>query len=199
MTTSRLLFRTALAASLIAPLGACSDGTGSGGTAPVTVLLTDAPGDVKAAVVTISEIYLQGNGRTVLMDQPATVNLLDLVNETVTLVADVEVPAGSYSQLRFVVTGGYIEVETEDGSAFYASSADYEALPAGVTAGELQMPSVGSSGLKVQLDRDLEIEGEENTILVDFDVSESFGHDTGGDRWVMSPVITGTEIEPAAS
>jgi hypothetical protein len=200
MKTSCLLFRSVLAASVVASLTACSDGTANGDTAPVTLLLTDAPGDIRAAVVTISEIYLQGNGRTVLMDEPATVNLLDLLNETVTLVADAEVPTGSYSQLRFVITGGYIEVEGDAGeSEFYASSPDYAALPAGVNAGELQMPSFDASGLKVTLDGAIEIDGEENTLLVDFDVSESFGHQAGADKWVMTPVITGMEVETPAS
>lgn len=195
MSTSHLVFRAALIASLLAPINACSDGTGSGDTAPVTVMLTDAPGDFKAAVVTISEIYLQGDGRTVLMDEPATVNLLDLANEAVTLVADVEVPAGSYSQLRFVITGGYIEVETDGGgSAFYASSPDYEGLPAGVTAGALQMPSYDASGLKVIMDEAVDVAGSANILLVDFDVHQSFGHATGGDGWVMSPVIKGAEL-----
>ncbi len=197
MSKFHTLFRVALAASLLAPLHACSDGTGSDETTPVTLLLTDAPGDFKAAVVTISEIYLQGGegeARVTLMDQPTTVNLLDLANEAVTLVADVPVPAGRYAQLRFVITGGYIEVETADGSAFYASSPDYEALPAGVTAGELQMPSFGSSGLKVNFEGGaLDFAGEESILLIDFDVRESFGHEAGSDRWVP-PVIRGAEV-----
>ena len=42
---------------------ACSaPATSNAASGKITVLLTDAPGDVKTAVVTISQIYLQGNG-----------------------------------------------------------------------------------------------------------------------------------------
>ena len=109
--------------ALIAALGlagvavACSDSTSNATSGKITVLLTDAPGDVKTAVVTISQIYMQGdpdaedaNGRVILRDTPVTTDLLTLANSTADLVKDVTVPAGSYGQLRFVITGGYIEV-----------------------------------------------------------------------------------------
>ena len=41
---------------------ACADSsTGNAVDGKITVLLKDAPGDVKAAVVTISQVYLQGS------------------------------------------------------------------------------------------------------------------------------------------
>ena len=101
----------------------------------MTLLLTDAPGDLQEAVVTIDEIYLQGGGgKTVLLDEPVTVNLLDLADTTATLLEEVEVPEGTYQQLRFVISGGYIAVERAGGgSEIYASSTDYAGLPAGAT------------------------------------------------------------------
>jgi hypothetical protein len=190
------------------------DGTEPGDSS-LTVFLTDAPGDVKAAVVTISEIYLQGGGdddtdegalddedddRVVLASEAQTVDLLTLAASTMTLASGVDVPSRRYGQLRFVVTGGYLEVENEDGSTgIFASSADYEGLPAGaVVAGELRMPSFGQSGLKVNLPADaLDLEDEEAFLLVDFDVAQSFGHETGSGTWVMHPVVTGTRVESA--
>ena len=197
MPISHVVLRAALAAALVVPVAACNDGTGSD-TAPVSVLLTDAPGDFKAAVVTISEVYLQGDGgRVVLMDEPTTVNLLDLRDATVTLVAEIEIPEGRYAQLRFVITGGYLEVETDDGgSAFYASAPDYAGLPEGtVITGHLQMPSFDASGLKVVFPNGaLEVSGDGTQVLADFDAQQSYGHATGGDGWVLSPVIHGTEL-----
>ena len=38
----------------------------------------------------------------------------------------------------------------------------------------------------------LELTGPEKIVLVDFDVSQSFGHEASG--WVMHPVVTGGEI-----
>lgn len=176
----------------------------------MTLLLTDAPGDFDAAVVTISQIYLQGaegdgeGGRIVLFDRDTTVDLLDLANSTAELVKDAPIPAGSYHDLRFVITGGYIEVEQADGSTkIYASSPSYAGLPAGAqVAGELRLPSFASSGLKVKLPGDLMnfTGGEQKIVLVDFDVSKSFGHAAGqSDAWVMHPVIFATELAMSGS
>lgn len=171
-----------------------------GGDSKVTVKLTDAPGDYKRAVVTISQVELLGEGennKVVLLNQAKTTDLLTLANDTADLVKDATVPAGTYSELRFVITGAYIEVEEADGSTkIYASSPTYEGLPAGAqVAGELQMPSYGQSGLKVKIADPVAVEGEQKVILVDFDVAQSFGRQAGNSgQWVMSPVIKAAEI-----
>lgn len=200
-TTGRLRpFIAAVAITLgaIAPLTGCSDST-SAGNAKLSILLTDAPGDVKTAVVTIDEIYLQGSGRVVLMDQPVTTDLLTLANSTAELVKDAVVPAGSYGQLRFVVSGAYIEVENGDGTtSIYATSPDYAGLPPGAqVAGTLETPSFDESGLKVNVpDGALHLAAEEKILLVDFDVSQSFGHETGdASSWVMHPVLKATDLQ----
>jgi hypothetical protein len=173
---------------------------GCGGDSKVTVKLTDAPGDYKHAVVTISEVELLGEGennRVVLLNQAKTTDLLTLANDTADLVKDAVVPAGTYKELRFVITGAYIEVEEADGSTkIYASSPNYEGLPEGAqVAGSLQMPSYGQSGLKVKIASPVAVEGEQKVILVDFDVAQSFGHVAGNSgQWVMSPVIKAAEI-----
>ncbi|MDY7231040.1 DUF4382 domain-containing protein [Hyalangium rubrum] len=173
---------------------------GCGGESKVTIKLTDAPGDFKRAVVTISEVELLGEGennRVVLLNEAKTTDLITLANDTADLVKDATVPAGTYKELRFVITGAFIEVEQEDGSTkIYASSPDYAGLPEGAqVAGELQMPSYGTSGLKVKIADPVAVEGEQKVILVDFDVAQSFGRQAGGSgRWVMSPVIKAAEI-----
>lgn len=189
----------ALAALLIT---ACSDASGPDGSTRVSVLLTDAPGDVHAAVVTISEVYLlAGSERVSLLGAPVTVDLTELVNTTTELVADVAIEPGEFDELRFVITGGYVEAENLDGStSIYASAPDYGGLPEGATVqGTLQMPSLAASGLKVSFDSDLVVDGE-TTLLVDFDVSQSFGQQAGqSGLWVMHPVITGATLEAAAT
>ena len=190
---------------LAAMLGACNDNTtgNTTGQPRVTVRLTDAAGDIKAAVVTISEVNLQGsNGKVVLSDNAVTTDLIDLANSTAILVDAEPVPAGTYTELRFVITGGYIEVENADGTtSIYASSPTYAGLPPGaVVAGDLQMPSMGQSGLKVNFPpTDLAITADQD-LLVDFNVSESFGHQAGNSgKWVMHPVITGAQFTTAAT
>ena len=186
-----------LAVSLFAlAFGLVTAGCGNGG---VTIKLTDAPGDYKSAVVTISEVYLQGSkGKTVLRDTPVTTDLVKLANSTADIVEGAIVPEGTYGELRFVISGAYIEVEQADGSSLiYATAADYAGLPAGAqVAGSLQMPSFATSGLKVKFDGAVEVTGEQQVILVDFDVSQSFGRQAGGSgQWVMKRVIKGAFIE----
>lgn len=172
-----------------------------------TLLLTDAPGDVVKAVVTIDQIYLQasadsGAGRIILRDADVTTDLLTLVDSTQSLISDVVIPAGSYSQLRFVISGAYLEVEGDIAgtTTIYASSPSYAGLPEGaVVGGELQMPSFAQSGLKVQLPGDALVIGDDAsvTLVVDFDVAQSFGKAAGAsNRWVMSPVLKGTIPAP---
>jgi hypothetical protein len=188
----------------LAGMVACSDSNGPS-TGRLTLLLKDAPGDILAAVVTIDEINLQGTGgKTVLRSDPVTTDLLTLAAGVDTLIEDAVVTAGTYSQLRFVISGAYIEVDNGDGtSSIYASSPNYAGLPPGATvAGHLQMPSLSQSGLKVTLPGDaLVIDGGDQKVLVlDFDVSQSFGHQAGGSgQWVMHPVIKGAEITTTGS
>jgi len=181
-------------------VAACSDDGMSSGSGQLSVVLKDAPGDIKAAVVTISEINLQGSGgKLVLSSNEVTTDLLTLSTDVATLVQDATVPAGNYTQLRFVITGGYIEVDNGNGtSSIYASDPNYAGLPPGATvAGNLHMPSLGQSGLKVTLPGNkLTISsGDQKILVVDFDVSQSFGHLAGGSgQWVMHPVIKADDI-----
>ena len=196
------------ALSLLAGAGCSDSPTARASNGKITVLLTDAPGDIEKAVVTIAQVYLQpGEGendaRVVLSDAPITTDLLTLADWTQTLVKDATIPAGNYAQLRFVITGGYIEVENADGStSIYASSPTYVGLPSGAqVAGALQMPSFAQSGLKVTLPSGgVAIDGEQTVVVVDFDVSQSFGKAAGAsDRWVMNPSIKATTFGSVGS
>ena len=164
-----------------------------------TLLLTDAPGDVEAAVVTIDRVYLQGQGgRVDLVTTPVTKDLVDLQNEVATLVSGLDVPAGSYNQLRLVISGAYIEVEQAGGGTkVYATSDTYAGLPAGTDVdGKLQTPSWDASGLKISLPGGkLEVGDDATIVMIDFDVKESFGHQAGNSgKWVMNPRITATNV-----
>jgi len=187
-------------------LAACGDSTGGNGPAQLSIRLHDAPGDLKEAWVKVDRIYLQGtspadstSGRVDLLTTPTGwLNLTDLTGSNfATVVGGATVPAGSYSQLRFVVCEAY--VVTKDGAVYATSGAS---LPAGVTAtGSLQVPSGCSSGLKVKLPGGaVSLESGAQILSVDFDVSQSFGHQAGNSgKWVMHPVMTATEIGFSAS
>lgn len=189
--------RAALTLALAA-LAAC-DGQSPSDTTSFSVRLKDAPGDVQHAFVTISEVDLVGSGGVqVLTQTPATVDLLTLAANTMTLVQDVEVPSGSYEQLRFKITGACLAVENGSGGSDVYATDGYDATACGGDAtGSLQAPSFAQSGLKVTMAGDaLELTGPEKIVLVDFDVSQSFGHEASG--WVMHPVVTGGAITAQA-
>jgi hypothetical protein len=86
-------------------LGGCDSGDPEG-PGSLSILLTDAPGDVEQAIVTIDRIEIVGGsgGPRVLRDTPWTGDLALLTNEFVTLVDDYVLPQGSYAQLRFVIS-----------------------------------------------------------------------------------------------
>ena len=188
-------------------LAACNDsGTSSNGPALVSIRLHDAPGDLKEAWVKVDQIYLQGtssadstSGKVVLLGtQTGWLNLTQLTGANfATLVNNAQVPAGSYSQLRFVVCDAYVVTQT---GAVYATPG--AALPAGVTAtGSLQAPSACQSGFKVKLPGGVvTLESGATVLSVDFDVSQSFGHVAGqSGKWVMHPVMTATSLTFAAT
>ncbi len=193
----------AVLALALLPLAACDSGTGAN-MGSLQILLTDAPGDFMQAVVTIDRIYLQpdssepntGSGldRQDLMTTPTTQDLLSLANATATLVDGAAVPEGAYSQLRFVVSDACIEVDNGGGtSSIYATRTDY--TECGTPDGILQTPSYDQTGIKVQLpDGGLVVTGSQKILLVDFDVSQSFGHEAGTGTWIMQPVIHSSDV-----
>lgn len=199
----RSTFPGGLLAVALAALAGCGDSAGPAGTTSLSLKLTDAPGDVQHAFVTITEINLTGGGgKIVLRDTPYTGDLLTLAGTTVDLVTDAEVPSGTYSGLRFVISGACIAVENESGGSDIYATDGYDSAPCGGPAtGVLQAPSYAQSGLKVVLDEGtLTLVGLQKILLVDFDVEQSFGHETGqSGGWVMHPVVTGGEIGSEAA
>lgn len=165
--------------------------------ATMSIQLTDAPASsIVEANVVVRSIYLQGaedEGRDTLMNEPTDpINLLELRDRTMELVADHPLEPGTYSQLRLVL--GEVELVTEDRT--YTNSS-----PGGPGAqGSLICPSCSQSGLKINLpDGGLTIDETtdfQRTFVLDFDVSQSFGHKAGrSGKWVMHPVITATEAD----
>lgn len=171
-------------------LAACENDPAGSNTARVSVLLTDAPGDFASADVEIREIYLVGdadeegtNGRITLFDGSALFDLLDLQNGVTAELAQVTVPPGTYHQIRLVI--GDATITTEGGTTY--STED----------NTLKCPSCAQSGLKVKLPGGgLTLASGEQSIVVDFDVAQSFGHAAGkSGRWIMHPVIRATRAE----
>ena len=191
----------ALILPLVVLVAACDDSVvdandnDEAGAALVSVYLTDAPGDVEAVWVEVEEIYLQGgpNGRVDLLDEPTElIELTALVGITQPLLQDEEVEPGPYGQLRFVIGGAVLEAA--DGTVYAKDGAQH---PDGLEAtGQLQCPSCSQTGIKVVLQGDdLVMEEGMNDVLLDFDVTQSFGRQAGqSGMWVMRPVIHGVRM-----
>ena len=166
---------------------ACDNTVSVSDTALVQVLLTDAPSDyIGEAFVDIGAVELlpSGDGERIVLSEDGTdgpINLLDLQGLTTEVLADLEIPSGTYHQLRLFIESA--SVTLADGYEFRA----------GGNQGDLRVPSGASSGLKLKLrsgDEDAEGEGEaeegeeesggielaggETVLVVDFDVNQSF-------------------------
>jgi hypothetical protein len=171
----------------------------SDGTARVSLTLTDAPGDVEAAWVEIGEIYLQGGGnqgQTMLLEEGVAdglglIELTELAGTTLDLIDDVEIAAGNYGQLRFVIEGAVLE--TEEGEVFTFNATHPLGTP---STGSLTCPSCSQTGIKVLLPGEVaDLEAGAHLLVLDFDVSQSFGRAAGqSGQWVMSPVIRAAEL-----
>jgi hypothetical protein len=186
----------ALLATVLAATGCDESGgpAGAGDPTSVTVLLTDAPGDVVHAWVDIGEVYLQGGdgeedggGRVTLFAGPSgPLDLIELIDDVEEL-ATVVIPAGRYGQLRIVLEGAAIELE--NGEVYATDGFDPPgSLP---VTGELVCPSCNTSGFKVLLQgRELDLLDDEELLVLDFDAGESFVKEAGmSGRWIVTPVI----------
>ena len=193
---------TAVLAMALLSLVACDDDSGISGPGSdktsLSVYLTDAPGDVEAVWVEILQISLQGaeGGPVNLLGSPTDLILLtDLVGTTHLLVENSELDPSTYSQLRLVV--GDAVLLSSDGTVYVKGD---PVLPEGLDGapmGNLQCPSCSQSGLKVTLPNDeMELEEGSAVLVIDFDVSQSFGHKAGNSgNWIMRPVMHGTLTE----
>lgn len=188
----RLDLRNLTLPALLA-LVACGEGTLTPGSAPVSLYLTDAAGDVEAVWVEILHVYMEGDNTEgdpepmdLLEASTELVKLTDLTESDVSIAQSVELPAGTYRELRFVFGGAVLE--TTDGEVYVKDGAVH---PDGLEpTGVLVCPSCSQSGLKVKFSEPLELEQDGVAILADFDVSQSFGKDRGASgQWVMHPVI----------
>jgi len=165
------------------------------GNATLSVWLTDAPGDVANVWVEVENVILVGSGGQLsLLDEASElINLMELRDSTMPLVTDAEVEIGTYGQIRFLIGGAVLE--TTDGQVFVRGGAEH---PQGLAAtGNLQCPSCSQTGIKVRIPSGVELEAGSNGLLLDFDVTQSFGRQAGqSGMWVMRPTIQGVLAPP---
>ena len=197
-----------LAASVLF-LTSCGDSSdGSNGDAPngptggarLTLQLTDAPGDLAHAWVEISGITLLGEDDN---DQPTTVTVFSgstgmidlhtLADATVDLVTGQAVPVGSYNRMRVDIKSAVIE--TFAGQVIALAGSQH---PEGKAVNlEMDCFSCTSTNPNVKLPvRELELDNQAKTLLLDFDVNQSFGRlADGSGAWYMRPAIFAVDMD----
>ena len=163
--------RTVTLLSLIGLLlGGCAGLTDdAAGTNEVTVLLTDAPAaEATHLWVTFARVDLvpteaTGGGVINVYDgDPVTTDILALTNGTTEELGQaVEVPDGTYGQVRFIVESAALQ---------FCDDAD----PAACEDFDVFVPSGAQTGIKVNVEPPLILaDGANQTLIVDFDVERA--------------------------
>ncbi|HLF33789.1 MAG TPA: DUF4382 domain-containing protein [Cyclobacteriaceae bacterium] len=110
----------------------------------------------------------------VVLNSPMEINLLELRNGVTELLAELDVPAGTYDQVRIFISGASLVMS--DGTEF-----------------ELEIPSALTSGLKIIIHPAMVIEeGMTEELLLDIDLSRSLvvmGSNENPQGYKFTPVI----------
>jgi len=174
--------------------GGC-DSSLSPNNATMSVYLKDRAGDVDEVWVKVDDVVLMGdNGKVSLLAEPTDlINVTDLIGAPMVLSEDQQLDPGAYSEVRFVLGGAALLT----GGSWYVYGNGVQPPDGSAATGDLQCPSCSQSGLKVKFAEALDVGEGANGILLDFDVSQSFGHQAGqSGKWVMHPVIHGAQATP---
>lgn len=152
-----------------------------------SVRLTDAPGDILEAVVTIKRVSVvpvedSGNGDAreggieLLTDSAFTADLTKLQAGVDTALASIDsMPTGTYSQIRLV---------TADTAHVLYESASGDSAKA-----DLKQPSAAESGLKINFDPVTLDSGDRAEVTLDFSVEDSFVKAGRSGKYIFKPVI----------
>jgi hypothetical protein len=163
----------AAAAMLFGVMTGCSDSSGTG-TGLISVRLTDAPfpfSDITAVDVyvvrvdarrgtpTDAEVEDESDreGWTTIATPNALINLLDLAGGRTTNLGAATLASGTYNGFRLIIDPSRSVLTLADGSH-----------------PDVKFPSAGHSGLKVRLDKPIELTQDGSVMTLDFDVGRSF-------------------------
>lgn len=174
---------------------ACDSSGSEGGTGTMEVTMTDAPANYDSVNVTINSVRVHQNtdaetdstesdeeaeddGWITITDEQMKVNLLELTNGNQVMLGSEELEAGTYSQVRFIL--GDDNTVTVDGETY-----------------ELQTPSAQQSGLKLNVNADIE-ENTTYSLLVDFDAARSIVRQGNG-NYLLKPVLRAVNLAETGS
>ncbi len=147
--------------------------TPKSGSGQLKVLLTDAPNrqiDVAEVTITDVSVHRAGGAPYSILNEARTLNLLDFQNGVSTLLGDITLEAGRYTQIRLEVSEGWVESEGEGFAVF---------VPSGV----------------VRINRPLDICADgEVEILLDFDAEKSLRFNPGLNQFRLQPVVNLADV-----
>ncbi len=171
-----LALGTLVLGSLAAFSSCDTNGSEGSETARLQIALTDDPGDYKEVWIDVKEIRFNvsdaddQNWAPLPGVQAGMYNLLDLVNDKDTLLADAQIPSGKLSQIRLVL-GDNNYIITNTGEKLM-----------------LTTPSAQQSGLKLNIHQPV-ISGIINKLTLDFDVARSIVEAGNSGKYILKPVI----------
>lgn len=151
-----------------------SDSTNSNGKPRLQVFLTDDPGEYEEVLIDVQDIRVnystnENDGWVSLENvKKGTYDVLKLVNDKDTLLADAELTSGKIEQIRLVLgPNNYVKTNGE--------------------TIKLETPSAQQSGLKLNIHQ--EVTGDIiYKLVMDFDVAKSIKK-TGNGKYMLKPVI----------
>lgn len=161
-----------------------------GGT--LDVRLTDAPGDVTQAIVTIERVSVvpvedssggdaREGGIELLSDSSFTTDLTKLQAGVDTALASIDsIPPGTYGQIR-LVTADTADVlyETQNGEA----------------TADLKQPSAAETGIKVNFDPvTLDSSTDQAEVTLDFSVEDSFVKAGRSGKYIFKPTVQAKSV-----
>lgn len=164
---------------LLFSLYACSrnENSASGDKARLQVYLTDDPAKYDAVNIDIKDVMINYSNDTASGWQSlanvytGNYDILKLVNDQDTLLANAELNTGRVEQIRLILgSNNYVRI--------------------GGTNYPLETPSAQQSGLKINLHQNLSA-GVLYKLLLDFDAARSI-HKTGNGKYMLKPTIRAT-------
>lgn len=196
--------------ALLSSLAACGDST-TPRSAPLTVLLTDAPFpfdsvarvdvhvvriDAKQAETTDAEADdasigadndtpgARSDGWISIATPDETLNLLDLQSGATTNLGTLTIPTGTYRGFRLILDTQQSSVTLKSGTVLTGSSAP-----------GIKFPSAGRTGVKVVLAQPITLTANGSVMVLDFDLARSFvmrGNTISQNGLLFKPVIRAT-------
>lgn len=143
----------------------------------IQVFLTDDPGPYQAVLIDVKDVQINysndstGSWQSLANVKQGQYDLLTLVNDKDTMLADADIKSGTIEQIRLVLgTENFVKIN-------------------GVLI-KLETPSAQQSGLKLNIHQ-VVTQGILYKVILDFDASKSI-HKTGNGKYMLKPVIRTT-------